>query len=114
MPRTSQRLRSGAAGGLRRLLTALVAAGLVAPAAAGASVGPTVAGSTADWIPAGEAQSYRVTSNATEQVDTLSVFVDASSSLSASSRFELGLYGGSATSAGTRLARCVITTVVAD
>jgi len=95
-----------------KLVPVLATVGLAGPALAGAAVGPTTPGSAVDWNGAGQAQTWRVQSNATEQVDTLSVFIDSSSSLSSSSRFALGLYSNSSGKPLTRLAQCTINAVV--
>jgi hypothetical protein len=98
----------------RRLLPALALAGLAVPATAAATVGPTAPGPVVDSNGPGQAQSYRVTSSATERVNTLSVYVDRSSTISTSSRVELGLFAGATSGPRSRLARCVITAVRRD
>jgi hypothetical protein len=48
-------------------------------------VGPTTPGPVVDFNTPGRAQAYRVTSTATEKVDTLSIYIDGSSRLKDSS-----------------------------
>jgi hypothetical protein len=85
---------------------AALALALIAPAAASAAtVGATAVYSPATSNTAGSGQAYRFTASAKGQVDRLNVYLDSSNT---AAKVEVGLYSGSTSSAGTRRARCVI------
>jgi beta-glucanase (GH16 family) len=90
----------------RLLALALAALALVLPAAAdAATVGTTTVYAPATTNDKGVAQVYRFTAQTSGNIDQLSVYLDGASTASA---VELGLYSGSASTATTRRARCVI------
>jgi hypothetical protein len=90
----------------RLLALALLALALILPAAADAAT----LGTTAVYTPTisnqnGVAQVYRFTAQSSGTIDRVSVYLDGANTASA---VELGLYTGSASTAVTRRARCVI------
>src|SRR5262245_38384237 len=94
------------------LALAAMALALIPSATAGAAtVGTTTVYSPSTNNAIGVAQAYRFTAQSGGQVDRLSVYLDGSST---ASKVEVGLYTGSASRAGTRRARCVISTPQAN
>lgn len=89
------------------ILVLAAAAFVLTTASAQATIGPTTPGSDIATNPAGQARDYQVTSDATGNVDQLSIYLDGSNT---ASRVELGLYTGHR----ALLGRCVISTPAAD
>jgi hypothetical protein len=85
---------------------AALAAALILPATAGAAtVGTTIVFPPVTSNAQGAAQAYRFTAESSGPVDRLSIYLDGTST---ADEVEVGLYSGSASSAGTLRARCVI------